>query len=630
MSIDMTAEAAETLVETQAEPIVATGEKGLGPAELETKDPPPEVTETAPAKLVIGGPIQVKELAARLSLSVPQLITKLIAKGIFANINQTISFEIARDVAQDFGFVVEEPKAVEEDRRKIGFAMGDSAGLVHRPPIVTLMGHVDHGKTSLLDAIRHTDAASREAGGITQHIGAYEVFLKHGAVTFLDTPGHEAFTSMRARGAKVTDVVVLVVAADDGIMPQTEEAIDHARAAEAPIVVAINKIDLPTAHVERVKKGLMERGLTPEDWGGKTITVGVSAKTGQGIPELLEMLLLEAELLELKANPSVPAQGAVIEATLSEKSGPVATILVQQGTLRVADIVVSHHYYGRVRAMINDRGQRVQESPPSMPVKILGFSGVPHAGDVFEVVPTEARARELIEARKTEALERGMAGHITLEELYHEVKAGKVNILKLIVKADVQGSVEVLKQMLFSIRSEEVKLQIIHSGIGPVTESDVMLAAASNAIVIGFHVDVSSEVRDVIKEEQVDVRLYEIIYEVKSSIEKALEGLLEPESKEVFLGRAEVRQVFKIAKTGAVAGSMVLDGKMTRTASCKVIRDGKVIHRGKIVGLKRFKDDAREVAKGFECGISVSDYKDIAVGDRIEVFEIQYQARTLR
>jgi len=568
-------------------------------------------------------PISVKDLSEKLQARPTDLIAKLIKMGIFANINQSVSYETAAKLAADCGFV---PERVEDLQAAVesthAATKHDQKNLISRPPIVTMMGHVDHGKTSLLDAIRKTKVAAGEAGGITQHIGAYEVFLEKGAVTFLDTPGHEAFTEMRSRGAKATDIVVLVVAADDGIMPQTEEAIDHAKAAEATIVVAINKIDLPGANIEKVKKELSQHNLLPEDWGGKTITVGVSAKTGAGIDQLLEMLLLESEVLELKANPAAPADGVVIEAKLSKGSGPVATVLIQDGTLRIGDTVVCGDFYGKVRAMINDRGQRVREALPSMPVEIAGLSGVPRAGDRFYTVDSEVKARDIIEQKKRSAQE-GARAHITLEDAYSEITAGKSSALKLIIKSDVQGSIEALRGTLMQIPTTEVKLQIIHTGIGSITKSDVMLAAASNAIVIGFHVNLEPDADAAMKLEQVDVRLYEIIYEVKSAIEKAVNGMLTPETKEVAIGSAEVRQLFKTSKFGMIAGSMVLKGKMVRNFACRVIRAGKKVHEGKIAGLKRFKDDVREVQEGFECGIIVSNFKEYAEGDRVEVYEIQ-------
>jgi len=626
-----------------SEPEILHSPKAPGRSVPETQTPvatPPvkePEKEVKPRTITVRLPITVKDLAEELSVKPSQVISKLIKIGIFANINQAVGLEAASQVAAEFARTLE--ASIEPEEARPGLlkeqAAKDKGGVserVLRPPIVTLMGHVDHGKTSLLDAIRKTNAVSLEKGGMTQHIGAYEVFLEKGAVTFLDTPGHEAFTAMRARGAKVTDIVVLVVAADDGIMPQTEEAIDHALAAEAPILVAINKMDLPAANIDRVKKQLAEHGLTPEDWAGKTITVGVSAKTGQGIDNLLEMLLLEAELLELKANPKRAAKGVVIEASLSKGRGPVATVIIQDGTLRVSDVIICGRYYGRVRDMVNDRGRRLREALPAMPVEVSGLSGIPQAGDLLGVVEGETQARKLIEARTRPEGEKAFAGqaHVTLEGLYQEIKAGKISTLKLIMKADVQGSLEALKSTLFSIVHPELKLVIIHSGTGPITASDVMLAAASNAIVIGFHVGIALGVEPLIRQEEVDVKLYDIIYEVKSAIEKALEGLLEPETLEIFVGAAEVRQVFSVSKLGIVAGCRVTKGKITRTAVCKVIRKDKKILEGKIMGLKRFKDDARDVQEGYECGISIVGYQKIEVGDRIEAYEVSSQARTLK
>lgn len=610
----------------------------------EKKDvPAPPVAEPIPApsvapseplrvkKIEIQTPITVKDLAPKLSLSPSELIQKLIKQGIFATINQSVNFEIASKVARDLGFEVETPKESVEAVSKMVETIQDKSQLVPRAPIVTFMGHVDHGKTSLLDTIRQAKVAAGEAGGITQHIGAYEVFLPKGAVTFLDTPGHEAFTAMRARGARATDVVVLVVAADDGVMPQTIEAIDHAKAAGVPIIVAINKIDLPSANLDRVKKALIEHGLMPEDWGGKTVMVGVSAKTGKGVDELLEMLVLESELLELKANPRALARGVVVEAEVSKESGVLATVLIQDGTLRVGDVVIVGSFYCRVRAMINDRGHRVKEALPSMPVEILGLPGVPKAGDIFYVVKDEKKAKEIVDKMQAEnkSKELSLASHITLEHLYEEIKAGKIEELKLIIKSDVQGSLEALRNVLGKIQSKNVRLNIIHSGVGDITESDVLLAAASNAVAIGFHVGIVGSAKEIAEKEGVDARFYDIIYEVKSAIEKAMEGLLLPELAEVFVGSAEVRQSFKVSKVGTIAGCVVQKGKIVRNFPCRVIRNGAKVHEGKVESLKRFKDDAREVLEGFECGIGVSNFQEILPGDRVEVFEIQKKARKL-
>ena len=615
--------------------------KNIKPVVHETSHPKTVFTApstTAPAepevkrvkKIEVETPITVKDFAVKLSVRPSELIQKLIKLNIFATINQSINFDIAAKVGLEFGFELEKPVKVEEAKVETKKDAVDKALLKVRAPIVTFMGHVDHGKTSLLDAIRNTKVAAKEAGGITQHIGAYEVFLPKGAVTFLDTPGHEAFTAMRARGARVTDVVVLVVAADDGVMPQTIEAIDHAKAANVPIIVAINKIDLPSANPDRVKKSLMEHGLMSEDWGGKTIMTGVSAKTGQGIDELLDMLALESELLELRANPEGPARGVVVEAERSKESGVLATVLIQDGTLNIGDVAVVGDFYCKVRAMINDRGQRIKEALPSMPVEILGLPGVPRAGDQFYVVKDEKTAKEISEQKLlNKQKESATGGHITLEHLFEEIKAGKVEELKLIIKSDVQGSVEALRSTLGKIQSKNVRLNIIHSGVGDISESDVMLAAASDAVVIGFHVSIVGTANDAAEKEQVDVRFYEIIYEVKSAIEKAMEGLLLPELKEVFVGVAEVRQVFKVSKIGSIAGCTVQKGKIVRNFQCRVMRNGVKVHEGKVESLKRFKDDAREVLEGFECGIGVSNFDEILPGDRVEVFEVQKKARKL-
>jgi len=603
----------------QAKPLESSPAQAT-PAMVEERVP----EAARPKAIILEPPVLVKDLAGKLTVKPAVLISALIKRGVFANINQSIPLETASRVVEEMGFVVERPpEEKKQERERKAPAAKDDARLKTRPPIVTFMGHVDHGKTSLLDAIRKTNVVDKEAGGMTQHIGAYEVFLDRGAVTFLDTPGHEAFTAMRARGARCTDVVVLVVAADDGFKPQTEEALDHAQAADATIVVAINKIDLPHANVDRVKKQLAERGLQPEDWGGKTITVNVSAKTGEGINRLLEMLLLESEMLELKADPEADPKGTVVEAKLSRGSGPVATMLIQEGTLRVGDVIVCGGFYGRVRAMVNDRGQRVHEAPPAMPVEISGLSGVPRAGEAFYRVKNEITARDLLEEKAREHMEKGTGAHITLEQVYTEIHAGHIKALKIIIKSDVQGSVEALRKTLTEIRAEEVRLQIIHTGIGNITKSDIMLAAASNAIVIGFHVSIVTEAADLIRQEGVDVRLYQIIYEVKTAIEKAMSGLLPPKITEEFVGSAEIRKIFKVSKIGIIAGSFVLKGKIIRNASCRVVRNGQMVYEGKVTGLKRFKDDVREVAEGFECGISVANFKDWSEGDKLEVYEIK-------
>jgi len=508
----------------------------------------------------------------------------------------------------------------------------DPAKLKPRAPIVTFMGHVDHGKTSLLDMIRKTKVVDKEAGGITQHIGAYEVELPKGKVTFLDTPGHAAFTAMRARGANVTDVVVLVVAADDGIMPQTVEAIDHARAAGVPIVVAINKIDKQNISIDKVKRQLAEVNLAPEDWGGKTITVGVSAKTGQGIDDLLEMLLLEAELLELKANPDRLANGVIVEAELSKGKGPVATVLVSRGTLKIGDVVMVGLNYGKVKAMLDDKGRRVQEAGPAKPVEILGLSGVPQAGERFYVLNDEKKAREIVSVKRIDADNKKLEAKsqkISLEDLYNKIKEGEVKELKIILKADVQGSLGAIKDSLEKLSTSEVKLSVIHGQVGNINESDIMLASASNTVILGFHVGITPGAKALSRQEGVDVRIYNIIYEAVSDVKAAMEGMLEPIIEETFLGRAEVRQVFKVSKVGIVAGCFVSKGTIPRNAMCKLIRNTEVVFKGKISSLRHVKDDIKEAKEDFECGISLS-FKDIQKGDIIEAIETKKVARRLK
>ncbi len=578
-------------------------------------------------------PVSVKDLSVKVNMKPSELIKMLMQKKTFATINQLLDETIVKEIGKDLGFQVEKLPTAEEALIH-EHDLQDVKDLKPRAPVVTMMGHVDHGKTSLLDAIRKSDVVAGEAGGITQHIGAYEVALGNGHVTFLDTPGHEAFTAMRARGANVTDVVVLVVAADDGGMPQTIEAIDHARAAGVTLVVAINKCDLPSANLDRVKKQLAEQGLVPEDWGGKTIMIPVSAKTKQGIPQLLEMLLLEAELLELKADPNRMAKGVVIESELSKGSGPVATILIQNGMLKVGDIVVCGSYYGKVRAMIDDKGHRLQEAGPSRPVEISGLSGVPQAGERFYVVQDERKARDITATREEERRTQQIIGptrHITLEDLHSRIEAEQIKEVKLILKADVQGSLEALKGELTKIEAKDVKLTIIHSGIGEVNESDVMLATASDAVVIGFHVGALPRAESLSKEEGVEVKRYNIIYEAVSEIRLAIEGLLEPTTKETFLGRAEVKQVFKISKVGNIAGCLAVKGKLVRAGNpvARVVRNKEVVFEGKLAALKRFKDDVKEVTEGQECGVSVENYKNFQAGDLIELYTIEKVAGKL-
>ncbi|MDR5695207.1 MAG: translation initiation factor IF-2 [Armatimonadota bacterium] len=590
--------------------------------------PAPKEAPPAPPKTVsLEGPIQVGELAQRLGLSPGEVVKRLIEQGLLVGVNQQVSLEVARKVAESFGFEVRTPQ--EPAGRKVAptevrrLQVGKEGGLP-RPPVVTVMGHVDHGKTTLLDTIRRTNIAEREFGGITQHIGASVVEWQGRSIVFIDTPGHEAFTALRARGAQVTDIAVLVVAADDGVMPQTVEAVNHAKAAGVPIIVAINKIDLLQANIERTKQQLSEIGLIPEEWGGDTIVVPVSAKTGQGVPDLLEMILLVADLQELRANPHLPAKGTIIESRLDRGRGPVATVLVQEGTLRVGDAVVAGEVYGKVRAMINDRGQRVEEAGPSMPVEVVGLSDVPVAGDLLEVVANERIARAVAEERRerrktTEA----MGGRpITLEELLTQATEGPRE-LRLILKADTHGSVEALQQAIQRLSTPQVHLNILHAAVGNITESDIMLAAAGRALVIGFNVRPEAHVRMLGEQENVEIRLYRIIYEVLEDLQKLIRGLVTPKKVEVILGRAEVRATFSISKVGTVAGCYVTHGTMARGANVRLIRDGVVVYDGQIASLRRFKEDVKEVPEGYECGIGLERFQDIKVGDILEAYEIR-------
>jgi len=582
--------------------------------------------EEAEAKpiLEIGMPITVKQLSKKLSLKPSKFIQKLMDMEIFANINQTIDKETIQQIGQHFGYDIRETLSAEEKIIKLHEGV-KTEKMVMRPPVVTLMGHVDHGKTSLLEVIKETDLTRKESGGITQHIGAYEIEFKQGKITFLDTPGHEAFTSLRARGAYVTDLVILVIAADDGVMPQTVEAIDHARAAKVPIIVAINKVDKANADPKKVKEQLTKYDLTPEDWGGKTITVEVSAKTKQGIEDLLEMLLLEAELLQLKVNPEKPAQGIIVEAELSKGKGAVATGLVQSGTLRLEDIIVAGSFYGKVKALISDTSEQIKEAPPSIPVGILGLSGVPDAGEQFYVVENESVAKKVTTERKQRQRQEVALGYkrVSLEDLYEQIQLGKVNQLNLIIKADVKGSLEALIDSIDKLDTEEVNINIIHKGVGLIKESDVMLAAASNAIVIGFHVKLGAFAKKCAKKEKVEIREYDIIYKIIQDIKASIEGMLEPERKEIVLGKAEVRQVFDVSKIGKVAGCYVTEGKIVRNALCKVKREEEIIHESRISSLKRFKDDVSEVKKGYECGLAVEGFDDLHQGDIVHIFQIQ-------
>ncbi len=593
-----------------------------------------EITTPKASKRVvkISEAITVGDLSKAIGVKSSEVIRKLMDMGMMATVNQVLDHDTATLVASEFDYSVENVALNVESLLETGpEEVPDDTERQPRPPVVTIMGHVDHGKTSLLDAIRQANVTAGEAGGITQHIGAYAVDVGARRVTFLDTPGHEAFTAMRARGAQVTDLVVLVVAADDSIMPQTQEAIDHARAAEVPIIVAINKIDKPEADVERVTRDLATHGLAPEAWGGDTIVVPVSAKTKEGIPQLLEMLLLQADVLEVSANANRRARGAIVEAKLDRGRGPVATVLVQEGTLKVGDAFVCGLEYGRIRAMIDDRGRKLESASPSMPVEILGLTGVPAAGDTFIAVADEAKARQVAEHRRAKQRESELAttSKVSLEDLYQQIQAGGVKALKVVLKADVQGSVEAIRDALTRLSTDEVKLSVIHSSVGGINESDVLLAAASNAIVIGFNVRPESKAQDLAGREGVDIRLYNIIYEVVSDVRDALEGLLEPTLRERTVGKAEVRQIFTIPSAGRVAGSFVTDGKIVRGGRARVIRDNVVVHEGKIGTLRRFKDDAREVVAGYECGLTLENFPDIKEGDVVEVFEMEEVARHL-
>ena len=563
--------------------------------------------------------ISVGELAKRMGTKASEVINKLMGMGLMVTINQAIDCDTATLIAADFGYQVE---AAQNERDETMQRTEDSPeNLKPRAPVVTIMGHVDHGKTSLLDAIRETNVIDGEAGGITQAIGAYHVHLKGRDIVFLDTPGHEAFTAMRARGAKVTDIVVLVVAADDGVMGQTVEAINHAQVAGVPIIVAINKMDKPGADPGKIRQALTEYKLLSEEWGGDTIFCEVSAKKKQGIEELLEMILLQADVMELKADPDRPARGVIIEATLDRGRGPVATVLIQEGTLREGDAFVSRTEFGRVRAMINDQGRRISEAGPAMPVEVIGFSRVPQASSEFICVEDEKKARSIGEywIRKERERELSVSSKITLEQLYQRMKEG-VKELNVILKADVQGSIEALIDALNKLSTDDIKLKIIHSSTGTITETDVMLASASDAVIIGFNVRPDARVVEVAEQERVDIKLYDIIYNVIADVRAAMEGLLDPIFKEVVQGRAEVRVIFRVPKVGAIAGSYVTDGKITRSAGLRLLRDGVVVYEGRIASLRRFKDDAKEVAAGFECGIGIEGFNDIQVADVIEAY----------
>ncbi|HEX4538384.1 MAG TPA: translation initiation factor IF-2 [Candidatus Acidoferrum sp.] len=583
---------------------------------------PPE--PRAPREVTITEGITIRELAEKLDVRAKELLKNLLDRGVFASINQALDVPTATTLAEAFSGVVSVVSLEEEMVLEVA-KEETKESLKPRPPVVTVMGHVDHGKTSLLDAIRQADVAGGEAGGITQHIGAYKIVVNDRAVVFVDTPGHEAFTRMRSRGAKVTDIVVLVVAADDGVMPQTKEAIDHAKAAKVPIIVAINKIDKPEAQLERVKRQLTENGLMPAEWGGDTEFVEVSAKQKIGLDKLLETILLVADLRELRANPDAPASGTVLESRVDKGRGPVATILVQNGTLKPGDFFICGSVFGKVRAMFDDRGRPVIDAPPSTPVEVLGLQGVPDAGDHFQVTD-EAKARHIVEYRQGKQRDAQMArssgARITLDQLHEQLKAGDVKELGIVIKADVQGSVEVLSEMLPKLSTDQVKLKIVGSGVGAVTENDVLLASASGAIVIAFGIRPDRKAADLAQQEHVDIRTHTIIYEVSDEIKKAMEGLLEPVVTETYLGRAEVRNTFRVKGTGTVAGCYVVDGVLKRDGQIRVLRDGAVIYTSRLSSLKRFKDDVSEVRTGFECGAGIANFNDVKVGDVLECFQV--------
>ena len=581
-----------------------------------------EIAKKTPLTVKIPDEISVGELASRMKKAGAEVVKCLMKNGVMASLSQLIDFDTAAIIAEEMGCKVEKEVVVTIEEKLIDTAEDKAEDLVPRAPVVVVMGHVDHGKTSLLDYIRNSQVAEGEAGGITQHIGAYQVEVNGSPITFLDTPGHEAFTAMRARGAMITDIAILVVAADDGIMPQTVESINHAKAAEIPIIVAINKMDKPEANPERIKQQLTEYGLVAEEWGGDTIICPISAKTGMGIDNLLEMVTLTAEVAELKANPNRAAQGTVIEARLDKGRGPVATLLVQNGTLHQGDIIIAGTAVGRVRAMVDDKGGRLTDAGPSVPVEITGLSEVPGAGNTFNAVADERLARELVEQRKEEAKAKANAPiqKVSLEDLFSQIQAGEVKDLNIIVKADVQGSAEAVKSSLEKLSNDEVRVRVIHSGVGAISESDVMLAATSKAIIVGFNVRPDAAARDSAARSNVDMRMYRVIYDAINEVEAAIKGMLAPKFKEVDLGRAEVRNVFRITGVGMVAGCYVTEGKVQRGAQMRLLRDNIVIYDGAIASLQRFKDSVKEVAQGYECGITFEKFQDIKVGDVIEAF----------
>ncbi|MCX7746891.1 MAG: translation initiation factor IF-2 [Clostridia bacterium] len=595
------------------------GKKG----QPEVKHIPPKAVLTS---ITIPESITVKDLSEALKKTSTEVIKKLMmGYGIMATLNHEVDFDTATLIADEFGVKTEKEVVVSEEDILFDDAEDKAADLESRPPVVVVMGHVDHGKTSLLDAIRSANVIESEAGGITQHIGAYMVKINNRNITFLDTPGHEAFTAMRARGAQVTDIAILVVAADDGVMPQTVEAINHAKAANVSIIVAVNKIDKPGANPDKVKQELTEYGLVAEEWGGDTIFVNVSAKKRENIDHLLEMVLLAADMLELKSNPNSQAKGTVVEAKLDKDRGPIATMLVQRGTLNVGDSIVTGTTVGRIRAMVDDKGHRIKKAGPSTPVEILGLPEVPEAGEIFYAITDEKVAKQLAEKRRLKQREQQLksSAKVSLDDLFTQIKEGKVKDLNIIVKADVQGSVEAVKQSLEKLTNDEVRVKIIHGGVGAITEADVTLAMVSNAIIIGFNVRPGVNVSEAAKNAGVDLRLYRVIYNAIEDIQAAMKGLLDPTFKEVVQGHIEVRKIFKVSGIGTIGGGYVTDGKVFRNSEIRVVRDGIVIHEGKLASLKRFKDDAKEVAQGFECGLSVEKFNDIKEGDIIESFVME-------
>lgn len=585
-----------------------------------------EIAKKPPLKVQIPDEIGVGELASRMKKTGAEVVKQLMKLGVMASVSEIIDYDTAALVALELGCKVEKEVIVTIEERLIDVSEDEAENLMPRSPIVVVMGHVDHGKTSLLDKIRQANVVSGEAGGITQHIGAYQVEAKGKTITFLDTPGHEAFTSMRARGAMVTDIAILVVAADDGIMPQTVEAINHAKAAGIPIIVAANKVDKPGANPDKIMQQLTEYELVPEEWGGDTIFCKISAKTGEGIDNLLDMVVLTAEMKDLKANPNRRAHGTVIEARLDKGRGPVATLLVQNGTLHQGDVIIAGTSVGRVRAMTNEKGEKLESAGPSVPVEIIGMSEAPGAGDSFHAVADERMARELVEQRKQEekdAANKPMGQKVTLEDLFSQIQQGEIKDLNIIVKADVQGSAEALKASLEKLSNSEVRVRVIHSGVGAISENDVMLASTANAIIVGFNVRPEHAARDHATRLNVDMRMYRVIYDCINEMEAAMKGMLTPKFKEVYWGRAEVRLVYKVTGSGTIAGSYVLDGKMSRSAQVRIVRDGVVVHEGILASLRRFKDDVKEVAAGYECGISIEKYSDIKEGDIIEAFMME-------